>query len=141
MNKHSPQSILYTLALMVGCAALFSFIYLIPGIYNYMSLTSSFPIEVDQIEILELGENFYVPKAIFQYQGNERVELLDSLAEDNPYSLADTMKTWSQNVIGYTADGKSCTLQKCFPVKQLIYTFILGALTLYFYFLGKKASI
>jgi hypothetical protein len=52
--------------------------------------------------------------------------------------LAEQMKEWTHGKnVGYLNHLNQCTLQKCFPVKQSVYTLILIALTLYFIFLGR----
>lgn len=133
----NPASVLYSLAFLIGCSAIFMFAYLTPQIFNYFLYSNEIPVGVEKVEIVELGENFYAPKATFTYGQVRRDEILETMAENNPYLVEDRVKEWvSGNIVGYSYNNQ-CTLQKSFPIKQTIYTVVLIGLALYFVFLAK----
>lgn len=134
----NPKTILYLIGAMIGCAALFSFGSLAPKIFHYISYYKPIDVEVERIEIMELAEDFYVPHAFYTYGNYRRDEILETRAENNPYLLEERLKAWAgEKIVGYLNYHDQCTLQKCFPVKQSVYTLILISLALYFVFLGK----
>lgn len=138
MIKAHPRSILFSLTALIGCSAVCSLIYLGPLVFNYLTYTRTIPVAVEKIEIVELRADLFVPKATYTYGAVRREEFLETMSEKNPYVLEQKMREWDKTgIVGYANRESQCTLQKCFPIKQSIYSLILITLTLYFLFIAK----
>ena len=92
----TPKAILYALASMVALCALASFLTLLPPLYKYVAYYKPIEVKIERLEILELGENFYVPKATYTYGTNRQEELLETRAENNPYLLEEKLQTFAK---------------------------------------------
>jgi hypothetical protein len=135
----SPRKILFGMAIVVGCIALFSFLSLSLKLVTYVSLQEEGLVKLDRVEILELSDVIYMPKAFYAYNNQPVVEIIEIMEENNPYMLEGKIREWVKDPVKIYRSFNYCTLQKCFPIKQSIYTLILVCLTLYFIFLAKRA--
>lgn len=110
-------------------------------VMKFYSYQERYPVKTLEWSHYEDGEHYFYPVASYMFDKRgeliKKKELLPDFKYTNPYRLDEEILQFKERSweVFCRSDGQ-CTLHNGFPYKEVIYTLILLAISVYFVYLG-----